>query len=143
MEGRTNLAGRAGHWSAAHWKTATFGFVGISIAALVIGMALGRVVLTDSEQASGETAKAESILQNAGFNTPATESVLVQSKTETVDSDAFSSAVAGVVQTISDLQNVRNIQNPLDSNQNGLISKDRHSALIQFDIAGKARNADT
>ena len=143
MDGRTNLAGRAGRWSAAHWKSATFGFLGVAIAALVVGMAVGKVVLTDSEQASGETAKAENILQHAGFNTPATESVIVQSKTEKVDNDAFSSAVAGVVQTLSNLKNVRNIQNPLDPNQSGLISKDRHSALIQFDIAGKARDSDT
>jgi RND superfamily putative drug exporter len=91
----------------------------------------------------GETAKAESILQHAGFNTPATESVLVQSKTETVDGDAFSSAVAGVIQSLSGTSDVRNIQNPLDPNQSGLISKDRHSALIQFDIRGKARDSDT
>jgi uncharacterized membrane protein YdfJ with MMPL/SSD domain len=141
MDGRSNLAGRAGRWSATHWKAATFGFVAVAVAALVIGMAVGRVVLTDSEQASGETARAESILQHAGFNTPATESVLVQSKTATIDGDAFSSAVAVVVQTLSGLKNVRNIQNPLDPHQNGLLSKDRHSALIQFDIAGKARDA--
>ena len=139
---RTNFAGRAGRWSAAHWKTATFGWFAVGIAVLVIGTAVGSVMLTDSEQASGETAKAENILQHAGFNTPATESVLVQSPTETVTSQGFSSAVAGVVQTLAGLKNVINIQNPLDPNQNGLISKDRHSALIQFDIKGKAADSD-
>lgn len=66
---RTNFAGRAGRWSAAHWKTATFGWIAAGIIAVVIGTAVGTVMLTDSEQASGETAKAEQILQNAGFST--------------------------------------------------------------------------
>jgi uncharacterized membrane protein YdfJ with MMPL/SSD domain len=139
---RVNLAGRAGRWSAAHWKTATFGWIGVAILAVVVGTAAGSVLLTDSESASGESAKAEQILQDAGFNTPATESVLVQSKSETADSPAFSSAIATVVQTISRLPNVTNIQNPVDPNQNGLISDDRHSALVQFDVKGKADDAD-
>src|SRR5690242_11004896 len=109
MDERTNFAGRAGKWSATHWKTATFGFLAVAVVAVVAGSALGAIQLTDSEQASGETAKAESILQHAGFNTPATESVLVQSKTESIDSDAFSSSVAGVIQTLSRLPSVTNI----------------------------------
>ncbi|NUR74677.1 MAG: MMPL family transporter [Thermoleophilia bacterium] len=139
----TNFAGRAGRWSAAHWKTATFGWLAVGVAAVAVGMAVGKVELTDSESASGETAKAESILEHAGFNTPATESVLVQSKTATAKDEAFSSAVASVVQTISGLANVTNIQNPLDSRQNGLVSRDGHSALIQFDIKGQAKDSDT
>src|SRR6476660_6624728 len=98
---RTNFAGRAGRWSAAHWKTATFGWIAAGIVVVAIGTAVGSIKLTDSEQASGETARAERILQSAGFNTPATESVLVQSKSATVADPAFSSAVASVVQTLS------------------------------------------
>ena len=138
---RTNFAGRAGRWSATHWKRATFGFFAVAIGLLVIANAVGKVDLTDAESASGETAKAERILQNAGFNTPATESVLVQSKTATVRQEAFSSAVASVVQTLSGLKDVANIQNPLDRKQNGLISRDGHSALIQFDVRGKAADS--
>src|SRR5690348_7575864 len=140
---RTNFAGRAGKLSAAHWKTATFGWIAVGIAAVVVGTAAGSVMLTDSESASGEAAKAERILQNAGFQTPATESVLVQSTSQTVKDPSFSSAVAGVVQTLSGLHNVINIQNPLDPKQNGLVSKDGRSALVQFDIKGDANDADT
>ena len=140
---RTNIAGRAGRLSAAHWKTATFGWIAVGIVAVVVGTAAGAVKLTDSESASGEAAKAERILQNAGFETPATESVLVQSTSETVKDQSFSSAVASVVQTLSGLRNVIDIQNPLDPKQNGLISKDGRSALVQFDIKGDANDADT
>ena len=138
---RTNLSGRAGRWSAAHWKTATFGWLAIAMLAVVLGNAVGVVKLKDSETASGEAARAERILEQGGFKQPATESVLVQSKTATVDQPAFSSAVAGLVQTLSGLKDVTNIQNPLDPHQGGLVSKDRHSVLVQFDVRGDANDA--
>ena len=76
-----NLAARAGRWSAAHWKTATFGWVAFVVVAVAIGYAVGIVNLTDSEQGTGETAKAQAILAQAGFKTPASESVLIKSPT--------------------------------------------------------------
>src|SRR6187200_349200 len=96
-----NLAARAGRWSASHWKTATFGWLAFAIASVVIGSAAGVVELKDSQTASGETARAERMLEQAGFKTPMTESVLIQSRTATVDQPAFSAAVASVVQTLS------------------------------------------
>ena len=76
---RSNLAARAGRWSAAHWKTAFFGWLAFVVAAVAIGMSVGTHTLSMSEQASGETARAEQILASAGFKTPAAESVLVKS----------------------------------------------------------------
>jgi uncharacterized membrane protein YdfJ with MMPL/SSD domain len=142
MNDRTNLAGRAGRWSAAHWKTATFGWFAFAVLAVVIGMGVGTQMLLDSETASGETAKAERILQDANFNDPATESVLVQSPELTYRDPTFSSAVAGVVQTLSGLDNVTNIISPIEHPNAGQVSKDGHSVLVQFDITGKADDAD-
>ena len=42
MVGRTNLAGRAGRWSASHWKTAAFGWIAFAVVAVVVGSAIGR-----------------------------------------------------------------------------------------------------
>src|SRR5512133_1300919 len=36
----TNVSGRAGRWSAAHWKTAAFGWIGVGILAVVVGGAV-------------------------------------------------------------------------------------------------------
>ncbi len=67
-----NLAERAGRWSAAHWKTATFGWLAFVAVAVVLGQALGTVKLSDAEQASGETARAEQALARSGLHgTPA------------------------------------------------------------------------
>src|SRR5881296_1021633 len=70
-----NVAARMGRWSAAHWKTATFGWLAFVVAAIVVGSAVGSVKLTDAEQATGEAARAQRILADAGFTQPAAESV--------------------------------------------------------------------
>ena len=75
-----NLAGRMGRWSAEHWKTATVVWLLFVVLAVAVGRIAGVVKLQDSEQGTGETARAQRILQDAGFKTPASESVLVQSK---------------------------------------------------------------
>src|ERR671924_589625 len=93
-----NLAARAGRWSANNWKKAFFGWLIIAVAALAVGTAAGHKQIADSETASGEAAKAQRILEQADFKTPATESVLIQNQHETADSPAFQSAVATVVQ---------------------------------------------
>ena len=62
-----NLAARAGRWSAAHWKAATFGWLALVLAAVVAGSVAGTVGLTDAENANGQSAKAERILAHAGF----------------------------------------------------------------------------
>lgn len=36
-----NLAGRAGAWSAAHWKRALFGWLVFAIAAMAVGSVVG------------------------------------------------------------------------------------------------------
>jgi RND superfamily putative drug exporter len=138
---RTNLAGRAGRWSAAHWKTATFGWLAFALVAMVLGGAVPVKQLKDADMASGEAARAERILEQAGFKIPATESVLIQSKTSTVDDPAFNATVASLVQTLSGEPDVTNIVSPIENPQAGLVSADRHSALVQFDIKGKAEKA--
>ena len=137
-----NLAARAGRWSAANWKKAFFGWLVFAVLALVIGMAVGHKQIADSETASGEAAKAQRILEQAGFKAPATESVLIQSADLTEKNPQFQSAIAGVVQTLSGLESVTNIQNPLvQAGGGGQISADGHSVLVQFDVKGDADDA--
>jgi uncharacterized membrane protein YdfJ with MMPL/SSD domain len=140
---RTNLAGRVGRWSAAHWKRAAFGWLALALLAAVVGGAVPVRKLRDSDVANGEAARAQQILEGAGFKVPATESVLVQSRTATVDAPAFNAAVANVVQTLSLQKDVTNIVSPIENPTAGLVSRDRHSALVQFDVRGEAAKADT
>src|SRR5262249_33052085 len=139
---RENFAARAGRWSAAHWKTATFGWLAFVIVAIVVGQAVGSVKLTDAEQATGEAARAQKILTEAGFSQPAAETVLVESKTATAGDPGFRRTVERVVSRLQGLKNVVDVRSPLAAGAEGQISKDRHSALVQFNIAGKSSKAE-
>ena len=81
----TNLAGRAGRWSASHWKRAAFGWIAFAVVAVVVGGAVGVREMKDWAIANGESRRAEQILDQGNFRIPARESVLVQSQTGTID----------------------------------------------------------
>ncbi|HZO63263.1 MAG TPA: MMPL family transporter, partial [Gaiellaceae bacterium] len=136
-----NFAGRAGRWSAAHWKTAAFGWIAFAVLAVLVGSLVGAKQMKSWAIANGESRRAEQILDRGNFDLPASESVLVQSRTATVDQPAFASAVGGVVQTLSLQPGVTNIVSPINRPRAGLVSADRHSALVQFDVRGDAETA--
>ena len=135
---RLNLAARAGRWSAEHWKTATAIWIVVVLVAIAAGRMAGTHKLSDAEQATGETARAEQILASAGFSTPASESVLVKSASSTADDPAFRSAVGSVMAKLRAMPQVKNLR----TGAAGEISKDRHAQLVEFDMKGKADNAD-
>jgi RND superfamily putative drug exporter len=137
----TNLAGRAGRLAAAHWRAAVFGWLAFVAIAVVIGSAVGTKELTDADYATGEAARAERILADAGFETPATEIVLVQSPTLTASSPAFKAAVRDLVSRLSARNDVKDVRSPFAPRNRGQISKDGRSALVQFGIRGKPEDA--
>jgi RND superfamily putative drug exporter len=139
---RGNLAARAGRWSAAHWKTATFAWIAFVIASVAIGSAVGVVKLSDAENATGEASRAQAILQSAGFSQPADENVLVQSKTLTVADPAFRATIDRVAAKLRTLPQVQEVRSPLTPAAAKAVSPDRHAALVQFSIRGKADSAD-
>src|SRR5580765_6300155 len=135
-----NLAARAGGWSAGHWKRATFGWLAFVALMVFLGGWVGTRSLSETDMASGGAGRAERILASAGFNSPASESVLVQSSDVVAADPSFQSAIAVVVQTVALQKDVTNIRNPLETPATQ-ISRDGHSALIQFDIRGKREDA--
>jgi uncharacterized membrane protein YdfJ with MMPL/SSD domain len=135
---RQNLAARAGHWSAGHWKTATLAWLAFVVAAIAVGTAVGTHKLSDSEQSTGETARAEKILAGAGFKTPASESVLVQSKTLTTADPAFHDTVQAVLAKLKTMPQVTNLR----TGGAGEVSADRRSQLVEFEMKGKLDTAD-
>jgi uncharacterized membrane protein YdfJ with MMPL/SSD domain len=134
-----NLAARAGRWSAAHWKTATFGWLAFVLVAVVLGGALGTKQL-DGEVGPGESGRMDRILDES-FRTPAQETVLVQSRTLTTASPAFERAIGDVTQRMSRLPVVTDVRSPLVPANAGQVSADRHSAIVRFDIRGDPDDA--
>jgi uncharacterized membrane protein YdfJ with MMPL/SSD domain len=136
-----DVAARAGRWSAAHWKTAVAAWLAFCIAAVALGTVAGTKMLKQSDTAAGETRKAERMLDAAGFPNRAGETVLVQSRTRTLADPAFRAAVVDVVRTVSALPEVQRVRSPLAPANEGQVSKDRRSALVQFEIRGEQDDA--
>jgi uncharacterized membrane protein YdfJ with MMPL/SSD domain len=130
-----NLAARMGRWSAAHWKTATFGWLAFVLVAFALGGAVGTKMIDANAPGPGESGRMDRIL-DAGFEQPAGENVLVQSNSLTVTDPAFEAAIADVVARISKLQIVQHVQSPLDPANADQIAPNRHAALVQFEIRG-------
>src|SRR6187401_491285 len=129
-----NLAARMGRWSARHWKTATFGWLAFVLVAFGLGGTVGTRNI-DNAAGPGESGRMDRILE-AGFEQPAAERVLIQSRSARAGTPEFDAAVADVVARISKLADVHDVRSPLTSGNADRISKDKRSALVEFKIRG-------
>jgi RND superfamily putative drug exporter len=134
-----NIAERAARWSAAHWKTATFGWLAFIAVAVVLGQAAGTVPLSDVEDSNGEPARAEQALLDAGFHNHAGEAVLVKSSSRTVADPAFHAELERVEHAVRAQPQTREVSGPLGHADQ--ISADRHAAIVQFDMRGSPETA--
>src|SRR4051794_28274306 len=125
---KRNLAARMGTWSAAHWKTATFGWLAFVVVAFGLGSQIGTKQIDPNAKGPGESGRMDKIL-DAGFKQPAGESVLIQNRSLQTGTPAFAAAVGDVVARLSKVAVVRNVRAPE-------IAGDRHAVLVDFDISG-------
>jgi RND superfamily putative drug exporter len=137
-----NIAARAGRWSAGRWKTAVSAWLAFCVVAVALGSVAGTKMLKQADTAAGGTRKAEQILQQAGFPDRAGESVLVESKSQTIADPAFRATVADVTRTVTGMSQVQRVRSPLEPGNSGQVAKDRRSALVQFEIRGDEDKAD-
>jgi len=124
----SNLAARMGRWSAAHWKTATFGWLAFVVVAFGLGTAIGVNNVDPNAPGPGESGRMDRILDD-GFKQPADESVLVRSRSARAGTPAFDAAVTDVVARVSRVAAVQDVQR-------GAVAKDGHAALVDFTIRG-------
>ena len=128
---KDNIAARAGRWSAAHWKTATLGWLVLVVAAVTLGSLVGTKELTDAEDANGQTAQAQRILARAGFDNSASEAVLVEAhgraRAKPVAADVFAMLRART--------DVKKVEAPIRS-------ADAPAELVSFEIRGNGDTAD-
>jgi putative drug exporter of the RND superfamily len=104
------ISPRAGRWSARHWKTATFGWLAIVALVTVLGALAGTSEISDADSMSGESARAQRIIDGAGFRDVAMEVVLVQSPTERAESPAFRRTVEHTVTDLSAISGVQEVR---------------------------------
>lgn len=134
------IAARAGGWSARHRWAAVGIWVLFVVLAMGLGSAAGSVEIKESDQLRGETHTAAKIIEDAGIDEPASETVLIQAKGASAKATdaAFRAAVADVMKAVDKTGKVTDVQSPYDTNT---LSKDGRSALVQFDMRGDADTA--
>jgi RND superfamily putative drug exporter len=134
------LAARLGGWSARHKKSVLLGWFVFVALAIMVSSFVPANKLTKADQFTGESGRAEKTLES-NFPKPASELVLIHSDTLTTDDPAFKRGITGMTASFAKLPLVEHLQAPGYRSSAGLVSKDRHSAMIQFDIRGDADTA--
>jgi RND superfamily putative drug exporter len=131
-----NLAARAGRWSATHRKTAIWGWLAFVLVALAVGLGSGMKTISDSDNGNGESGKAEKAYARA-FPQNQSETVLVQSAKLRLSDPAFQAAIHDVEARLAKTGVARKV-----SAGSSRVSADRHSALVEFDLADGHGQAD-
>src|SRR6476659_149342 len=129
----TNLAARMGLWSARHRKLAIFGWFGAVVLVFVLGGIVGTKTLNDADAGVGESGRATQIYASGD-----PESVLIQSARLTAREPAFLAAVKDVAGALARQPGVSELDSPYARGNEGQISNDGHSALIQFRFGAEA-----
>jgi RND superfamily putative drug exporter len=131
-----NLAARVGRWSALHWKTAVVGWIVFVVAAFSLTMLVQTRDLTNAESSTGNSRVGEEIIAKGGFPERAGESVIIQHQGLRADDPPFVAVVRDVATRLQGTANVEDLRTPLGRGAAELISKDGHSALVNFQVPG-------
>ncbi len=132
---KSNLAARAGAWSARHRKRAIIGWFAFVAVALVIGGALG--TKTDTHEGSGQSGRVDTFLR-AHFPQTSTETILIQGRHgQTASGPQFRAAIDDVAARDRRIAHVTDVVTPYSPGQRGAISKDRRSALVSLQLGSK------
>jgi uncharacterized membrane protein YdfJ with MMPL/SSD domain len=139
-----NIAARMGRWSASHWKTAVFGWLAFVIAAFYIGNVVGTKNIKTEDSGTGQSHRADQILKDGFPKSDAlTEIVLVQSSAKRVSDPEFRSTVNQVIAAVKGNSAIKNVKSPLDGANPDQVSKDRHTAMVTWEMKGKYDDAKT
>jgi RND superfamily putative drug exporter len=128
-----NLAARMGRWSAAHRKTAIFGWLAFVVVAVALGTVIGTKSLDPADSEAGDSGRALQIIDRGGFGDTVDESVFVESDSLRASSPEFQAVVADVAAKLSAADGVSGIRTPADDP--ALVSPDGHAALVQYDLS--------
>ncbi|MEU5995483.1 MMPL family transporter [Spirillospora sp. NPDC047418] len=122
---KRNLAATLGGWSARHRMTAILGWLLFVVAASVLGGAAGQVTMADHEQGTGQSARAERIIAEAGIDDPDQETVLLSG------APAGSAAMKGAVADVRANVQATGVITDLRPD---VVSKDGRHVIVQFTL---------
>jgi len=129
------FAGRMGRWSARHRKTAILGWIAFVIIAFAVGNAVG-TQQPDHEDYIGDSGQAAKLFDDH-FPKKADEQVIIQAPKGGHATDAsVRKAVDQTVAAVSGKPGVTDVQSPFTKGNEGQISKDGRSVLVEFSLKG-------
>src|SRR5215212_7250255 len=130
-----NIAARIGRWSVQHRRKAILGWLTFVFAALVIGFnVVPQKELEQNTGMPGESGKAGEVM-NEAFPKKSGEQLLIQSKTLKASDSQFKAGIADVSQRLHRVEGVTDIEA-------AQVSKDGHSALVDFSLKGDQETTD-
>ncbi|MFL5843868.1 MAG: MMPL family transporter, partial [Solirubrobacteraceae bacterium] len=138
------IAARAGRWSAQHRKIAILVWLVAVIGAFAAGSLTGTE--TVQQKSTGDAGRAEAI-QDKAFPESTTgqgEMVFIQSKTLKAGAPHYRAVVKDLEKRLDALPEAQKVQGPYDRASNkALISPDKHSVQMSFEIPGTLKQAKT
>jgi RND superfamily putative drug exporter len=124
-----------GRWSARHRKTAIWGWIAFVAIAFVIGNAVG-TQKPDHQDYIGQSGQAAKLF-DSHYPKKADESVIVQAPKGGHATDAsVRKAVDETIAAVSSKPGVTDVQSPYEKGNEGQISKDGRSVLVDFSLKG-------
>src|SRR3954447_275694 len=137
MHSKSNIAARAGRWSAEHRKIAIFGWLGFVLVAFALGNALTTKHLGNSQTSrTGDSGRADAVLRSE-FKRNYSEEVLVQARSEG-GAVAVRRGVHDVLRRVAATGAATNVRSPFAAGNSGQLSANGHSALVSFEVKGTA-----
>ena len=137
----TNVASRMARWSAHHRKKAIFGWLALSIALFAVSIVSPMKQIVFETSGPGESGRADKILYN-DFRQPAGEAILIQSRALTAGDPAFQRTVESVIAGVKPLDAIAKVESPLDADNSGAVSGDKHSVFIGLELRGDPDKAN-
>ncbi len=143
MERSKNLAARMGRWSAEHRAKAIVGWLVFVVLAVGVGGSIGTETLEEEDYGVGESREADQAIA-ANYPDRASETVLVKSREGlTADDPAFRTVVDDVVSELQATEYVDKVESPYAAGNEGQISADAGSALVEFKVPAPPDSSDT
>src|SRR5262245_9754167 len=138
---RAPIVERIAGWSASHRKTAVLGWFALVVVVFVGCQMLGTKDLPSYD--AGRSGHAEKALDQRRLTTPPAETVLTQAKKPGVTypgSAGMRHAIAEVTAALRGLpsRSATDVRSPGGHGAAGLVSADRRSVLVTFNVPGKA-----
>jgi RND superfamily putative drug exporter len=138
---RQGLAERLGRWGSEHRVKAILLWLALLLFA-VGATGVGAKTLSSSGELTGESAKAERVLEQGGFERTAPEEILLQARNGgSIRTATGRQAARDLVAAVRATHRVKGVRDPFAAGNAGQLSRDGRSALVLFSMTGKADTA--